>query len=276
MGGPLHGDRVLVVGVLWMVVSTQSCTQGTRPNHGGVNMNKNASGKSRSFRQVLLLVVFILLCVGRIGTAQERRGAIDEVVKELIKFSLEKDRQSVIFWFPVEFFIASAPPNVPLEQTKQVEEALEPYLIIAVANGKRGVFGGTTFDSEADIRASLRVKDSAGTSYSPLDANDIGPDMRNLFATMKPGFARSAGELGEHSHFFAFPSKGKEGQIIAAATKEGTFSVELGETTFRWRLPLGTLVPPKICPVDGEQLSGAWKFCPWHGAELKVSSQGNR
>ncbi len=76
------------------------------------------------------------------------------------------------------------------------------------------------------------------------------------------------GPLGQNMHFIVFPSKNIKGQYIADVTKEGTFVVQLGETEFTWRLPLSSLVPPKICPVDGEKMSGAWKFCPWHGTKL--------
>jgi len=36
----------------------------------------------------------------------------------------------------------------------------------------------------------------------------------------------------------------------------------------RWRTPLGSLLPLKICPKDGEGMNGAWNFCPWDGEKL--------
>jgi hypothetical protein len=44
--------------------------------------------------------------------------------------------------------------------------------------------------------------------------------------------------------------------------------VKMGEKEFHWRLPLGSLLPPKICPKCGETFSGAYKFCPWDGSTL--------
>lgn len=85
---------------------------------------------------------------------------------------------------------------------------------------------------------------------------------------MKPLFANMLGPMGQNMVFFLFPSNNKEGQKIADSKKEGSFSVEMGEREFRWRLPLGSLLPPKICPTCGEKLSGAYKFCPWDGTKL--------
>jgi len=76
------------------------------------------------------------------------------------------------------------------------------------------------------------------------------------------------GPTGQNTHFFLFPAKNEKGQKIAEAKKEGTFSVELNEREFSWRLPLSSLLPPKICPTCGEKLSGAYKFCPWDGSKL--------
>ena len=37
----------------------------------------------------------------------------------------------------------------------------------------------------------------------------------------------------------------------------------------RRQVPLGALLPPKACPVDGEHWSGAYRYCPRHGKLLE-------
>jgi len=86
---------------------------------------------------------------------------------------------------------------------------------------------------------------------------------------IKPVIANTLGPLGQNMHFLLFPAKDKNGQNIAEAKKEGAFSVKLGEREFKWRLPLGSLLPPKICPKCGEKLSGAYNYCPYDGTPLK-------
>jgi len=86
---------------------------------------------------------------------------------------------------------------------------------------------------------------------------------------IKPVIVNTLGPLGQNMHFFLFPAKNKSGRNIADAKKGGVFSVRLGEREFKWRLPLGSLLPPKICPRCGEKLSGAYKYCPYDGTPLK-------
>jgi hypothetical protein len=136
-------------------------------------------------------------------------------------------------------------------------------------DGKIGNFGGVTYESESSIRNSIRLIDNQRNNYRPLSTETVNADMKNFLSMMKPVFVNMLGPLGQNMHFFLFPPKNEAGQDIADAKKEGTFSVKLNQREFKWRLPLGSLLAPKICPVDGERLSGAWKFCPWHGVELK-------
>ena len=76
------------------------------------------------------------------------------------------------------------------------------------------------------------------------------------------------GPMGQNVHFYAFSATDNAGNRIADARKEETFSVTLTGREYKWRLPLGSLLPPKKCPLDGEILNGAYKYCPWHGAKL--------
>jgi hypothetical protein len=86
-------------------------------------------------------------------------------------------------------------------------------------------------------------------------------------------FGNMLGAMGQGMHLFFFPARATDGSSLADATKEGDFSVRLGEESFKWHLPLGSLLPVKVCPEDGERMSGAWKFCPWHGRALVQSGK---
>ena len=155
-----------------------------------------------------------------------------------------------------------------MAQAEEFIKILRPYTVIVVVDGKIGAFGGVTYTPEAAIRDSIQIKDSKGDRYRPFSEGAFDADAKSLLSMMKPLFANMLGPMGQNMVFFLFPSNNKEGQKIADAKKEGSFSVEMGEREFRWRLPLGSLLPPKICPTCGEKLSGAYKFCPWDGTKL--------
>lgn len=178
---------------------------------------------------------------------------------------------TMVWWIPEEFWQVSFEqnPNITEAQAELYINFLRPYVLIVVADGKVGSFGGFIYKSEAFIRNSIRIIDSQGISYGPLDNAKINFGTKNFLSMIKPVFIKMLGPMGPNMHFFLFPSNSKTDQSIAVAKSDGFFSVNLGEREYKWRLPLGSLVPPKICPVDGEEMSGGWKFCPWHGVELK-------
>ena len=153
-------------------------------------------------------------------------------------------------------------------QTEEFVKVLRPYMLIVAVDGNIGSFGEVTYKSETTIRNSIQVIDSLGTRYRPLGNENIDADTKNFLAMMKPVFVNMLGPIGQNMHFFLFPAKNTMGQNIAISKSEGAFLVKLDQREFKWRLPLGSLLQAKICPVDGEKLSGAWKFCPWHGVEL--------
>jgi hypothetical protein len=125
-----------------------------------------------------------------------------------------------------------------------------------------------TYKSEDTVRETIQLIDSQGAVYRPLGKEKIDADIRNLLVMMKPMLSNMMGQMGANMNFIVFPSKSAAGQKIADARREGSFAVKLSDSKFEWKLPLGAVLPAKICPVDGERLNGAWKFCPWHGDKL--------
>lgn len=234
-------------------------------------MSKSISVKSTSLRLVSVFAAVLLLCGWvRTGLAQESEVSLNAVLAETQKMSDEVDEMTLVWWAPEEFWQISfaQDPTVTEAEAEEFVEVLRPYTLIVAADGTIGQFGGVTYKSEADIRAGIQIRDNQGTPYRPLSEDKIDADAKNLLSMMKPVLVNIIGPMGQNMYFFLFPSKTKKGQKIADAKKEGVFSVELGERKFRWRLPLASLLPLKMCPTCGEKLSGAYKFCPWDGTNL--------
>ena len=222
--------------------------------------------------KVRIFVTAFIICIWMsLVFAQDRRVDINALVEETQKMSKETDEMTLLWWIPEDFWQVSfaQDPNMTAAQAEEFIRVVRPYMIVVAVDGKIGSFGGVTYKSEATLRNSIQIIDNQGTSYPPLSEEHIDADVKNFLAMMKPVFGNMLGPMGQNMHFFLFPSKNITGQNIAVAKSDGTFWVKLDKRKFKWRLPLGSLLPPKICPIDGEKLSGAWKFCPWHGAKLK-------
>lgn len=235
-------------------------------------MNKTLNKeRSRLWQTELFVVALFLLCGMSLSFAQDRKVDINALTQETQKMSQSANEMTLIWWIPEEFWRVSfeKDPNMTASQIEEFLKVLRPYMLIVAVDGKMGAFGGVSYKPKATIQNSIQMIDREGTHYRPLSDENIDADTKNFLSMMKPVFVNMLGPLGQNMHFFLFPPKNKKGQDVAVAKREGAFSVKLDKREFKWRLPLGSLLPPKVCPVDGEKMNGAWKFCPWHGVELK-------
>jgi len=228
-------------------------------------VQRNVWEKARGFALVLL----VLLCASTV-MAQGEEVDFGALVREIQRVVWEEEEFTIIWWIPEEYWLVNLAqnPNVPEDRLEEFLRVLSSYTIVAVVEGKIGPFGGVTYTPEEIIWARIAIKDSQGVRYRPLSRDEIDADARVFLSVIKPFLANKIGPLGENLHFFLFPSRDKEGRRIANAKSEGVFAVILGGREFRWKLPLVSLLPPKICPTCGERLSGAYKFCPWDGTKL--------
>ena len=190
--------------------------------------------------------------------------------QETQKQSLKTGDAIMVWWLPEEHWKMTfgQQPNMTSAQVDQLLELLRPYTLIVAVCGKVGIFGGITYESETTIRNDIHLVDNQGVNYRPLSEEEIDADTKNFLSMIKPTLANMLGPLGQNMHFVAFSAKGKMGQNIAEAKKKGFFSIKLGKNSFKWRLPLASLLAPKTCPVCEEKMSGAWQYCPWDGAKL--------
>jgi hypothetical protein len=223
----------------------------------------------RSLTVAILTLTWALpLCA---GGRQDRAGPnIQKLIAETQRTASNANRVAFVWWIPVDFWRMSmdANANVTKEQADQFIAILASYTLVALADGDIGPVGGVTWKGEEALRSALMVIDGNGREYQPIPSAQVSPDAANVSAILKPVLANMVGSLGQNVHFFYFPATGEGGTPIVNPRSDGTFAVKVAGEVYRWHLPLGALLPEKVCPADGERMNGAWKFCPRHGKEL--------
>jgi len=177
----------------------------------------------------------------------------------------------LVWWLPLEYWRVSlnrgASPR--LSELEQIETALRPYTVVAAFDGQIGAMGTVRWSSLDKLGESIRLVDAAGASTPPLARSAVDPAAVEVIDSLRPVFATLLGELGENLHFFFFPGRDAKGAALLRPLEEGQLTVAIGTDSYVYRLPLGALLPPKACPVDGERWSGAYRYCPRHGKPLE-------
>jgi len=219
-------------------------------------------------RPVTLIALLTMLPLG----ASQAAPQLDftGIVRDVEIMQKVDNQLTVTMWMPEQYWRASFQSNNTLTDNAKEEflEALRPYTLVAVVDAKVGVAGAFTFSSAETLNAKVRVEDSAGNTYAPIDAQDLSASVKNLQQIMKPILTNVMGPLGSNFELMVFPASGKNGERIADATKEGSFTVRVGEQRFRYRLPLASLLPPVVDSRTGDSFPGNYHFNPYTGARL--------
>jgi len=225
----------------------------------------------KTWKQIAhLFVAMFIFGVTENSFAQDRKIDTNALILETQRQSKDADKISMIWWIPEEFWRASfeQSPNMNATQTEAFLKVLRPYIIIVALDGEMSSLGGITYKSKESIQSTMQIIDSEGNHYSPLSNENIDADTSIYLSQMKPIFSNMLGPMGENMNFYLFSAKNQKGKSILDAKEEGKFSVLMDKVEYKWKLPLSSLLPPKLCPIDDEKLNGAWKFCPTHGVEI--------
>lgn len=216
------------------------------------------------------LFIATALFVFQTATAQEHKIDINQLIEESQINTGESGEIKMNWWIPNEFWIATFQNEPSLSQSDIDEfmKVLEPYSLFAVIDGEVGPFGGVTYTAESAITQSITLTDNNGKQYRPLSNSEISSDLQNFLSMFKPILINMIGQMGQNMHFFVFADKDAKGNRIADPTQKGKITVNVVGEEYVWKTPLGSVIPQKYCPEDGEAHSGAWEYCPYHGSKL--------
>ena len=224
------------------------------------------------WRIALAAAVMALPSVGpaSMALADEVKLDIPELIRDTQRVSSAPDRVRLVWWIPTEFWKVTLArnKNITKAQVQEFLNVVRQHTIIVVVDGKRGRFGRITFTPTEALRNSVKLAATDGKTYRPLAEDKIDADTKNLISMIKAATSNLIGPMGKNMNCFMFPAKNAKGQRMCDPKAEGFFWVHLGKDKFRWRLPLGSLLPKKTCSKCDEKLNGAYKYCPWCGTKL--------
>lgn len=199
---------------------------------------------------------------------------IDQLLQETQKTSPSTDTVDLVWWIPPQFWasVLADSADVPEKTRLEIEDIFAQYTVVAAVKGSIGNLGVDKFVSDDEMRAQLRLVDPYGTSHAPLAADELDSRLTAMVQVLKPLMANVVGQMGTNLNFYAFPAKTQDGRPVADPLGAGKLTVKLGADEYAFRLPLGSLLPPRHDPASGEVFPGSYHYNPYTGAALQVTN----
>jgi hypothetical protein len=185
-------------------------------------------------------------------------------------------RLTMALWMPDEFW------RIALQSSGRMTDkgiadyiaVMHPYSLLAVVDAQKGITALRYTDTDTLVNEAT-IEDSHGNRYKPLAPDSVTEDIRNLIQTMRPLLANMMGAMGQHMEFLVFPSTDKDGHPIADPKSDGSLTLHIGDVAMRYRLPIGSILPPAFDPKTGESFPGSYHFNPYTGAALVLRPAEN-
>lgn len=198
---------------------------------------------------------------------------IDQLLRETQKTSPSTDTVDLVWWIPPQFWasVLASNADVPDKTRAEIVEIFAKYTVVAAVKGSIGNFGVDKFSSDDEMRAQLRLVDPHGNSYAPIAADKLDSRLVVMVQILKPLMANVVGQMGTNLNFYAFPAKTEDGKPVADPFGDGKLAIKLGSEEYIFRLPLGSLLPPRHDPASGEVFPGSYRYNPYTGAALQLT-----
>ncbi|MGH8101115.1 MAG: hypothetical protein ACREIW_07445 [Chthoniobacterales bacterium] len=215
-----------------------------------------------------IILLLALTCASQ--AAERPQEQLNAIVRETQKQGTRSGRLTLVWWIPPEFwrvaFAASA--SVPMDKAEELISSIQGVNVFAVFDAKVSAFGAGDFTSAVDLEKNITLTDQQGKPLPLIPEAKQSGATKNMISMLKPLMANMLGEFGRNITFLVFEGKTKSGARWLDPLKPGSFTVKVNAEEFRWRLPLGSLLPDKKCPKCSETFPGNYAFCPFDASPL--------
>ena len=216
---------------------------------------------NRKISTLLALMLLLPVSVARAGVA--------EILRDTQRTTQANGDITMVMWMPQQFWEESMKGNPALTDAgrAQVLAPLADYALFGVMRAKVGAAGLTDVQPKTELVKNLKLELN-GKAVQPLAAEAIAPGAQMLLSTLKPAMTAMGGPAMQGMEFVVFPATA-DGKPLIDAMQAGTLQVTLYDQVYRWRTPLGSLLPVKVDAKTGEEFPGNYSFNPFTGEKLK-------
>ena len=200
--------------------------------------------------------------------ATSHAANLQDVVRDTQRTSVDDGKFSMVWWIPVQYWDESlkSTANVPDAVRAQITSIMGEYNVVALLRADAGAGGIENPQTKDELLKNTRVE-MAGKVVEPLQTEQISPAALTLLSQLKPVLSATIGQMGQAMEFVVYPGK-TDGKLLIDAAQSGSLAVTFYGKSHRWRLPLGSLLPPRTDKKTGEQFPGNYEYNPFTGGKL--------
>lgn len=193
------------------------------------------------------------------------------LMRDTQRSSQSNGQLNLVWWIPLDFWKASLANNQQLsEQGKATMlKTLQDYTLVALIHARIGAGGVMDAASMDDLIMNTRLQVGAET-IAPLKPADLNPAVSVVVATFKPLLSNLLGKVGQSMEILVYSNQAVNGKYQLDPRSAGAMQYTLYDQTYRWRLPLGSLLPNRVDPNTHEEFPGDYLYSPYTGAKLTV------
>lgn len=219
-------------------------------------------------KKLILIVTAVSLLISNLAYSND--VDFQSFLQETQKITQGPQSFRLVWWIPTEYWEESLKndPSMTQDQKNALYEVVDKYTVFSVIDANISNLGSMVPFPKSEIVRKISLSVGQEKNILPLSDGDLSSDAINLFSMMKPLMANMLGQFGQGLEFVCFKGTDANGKRLLNPKSEKSFTINYSEHSFKWRLPLGSLLPLKYDPLTGEEFPGNYIYNPFTGNKL--------
>ena len=187
---------------------------------------------------------------------------------EVVQMRQDPTHVAIAHWMSKALFTDPS-LGLPPEMAKVLMQGLDGFEVFGIANAHLDPSTESiTSTDRAETRASARLRLSDGSVIAALSDEDMPASVRGVRDAMSPMMGKLLGKFGETLQLVVFRVADANGHSRLDPRGAGELTLTFDAERFHWKLPLVSLLPPRVDPDTGDTFPGDYEFSPFTGHKL--------
>ena len=216
-------------------------------------------------KKSLLIIIFLIVLMPPNIYSFDMK----QFIYETQKVDKSNDRLKIMWWIPNHFWKVTFDDNnmVSEEVKNNIYQYFSNYIILVIVDVKMLGSGKLISEQKNKVIKKTYIITHDNDRIHPFKQRQLPQDMQDFLSQLKPNLSTMLGPLGQSMFFIVFESE-KDGKKIVDPSNDELSRISYKGNEYTWRLPLGSMLPPKMDKKTNEVFPGNYKYNPYTGSQL--------